>query len=106
MKIVACSQARLDSTRLPGKVLLQVGGKSLLDYHISRVAQATKLVEHVIATSENENDNKIVAFCEQRGVRVIRGIGLYWSLIPPIAAVTVNVGLGNHPIVPQHHQHE
>jgi len=73
MKIVACSQARLDSTRLPGKVLLQVGRKSLLDYHISRVAQATKLVEHVIATSENENDNKIVAFCEQRGVRVIRG---------------------------------
>jgi len=71
MKIIACSQARLDSTRLPAKVLLHVGGKSLLDYHIRRVAQATKLVEHVIATSDN--DNKIVAFCKQRGVRVIRG---------------------------------
>lgn len=73
MKVIACSQARYDSTRLPGKVLKTVNGQSLLQYHITRLKSAKNITEHVIATSDHSNDDDVAAHCMQQGIRVLRG---------------------------------
>jgi spore coat polysaccharide biosynthesis protein SpsF len=71
--IVAIIQARLGSTRLPGKILMEVDGKPLLKYMIDRV-QRSKLVDKiVIATTVDKRDNPIVDFCNENGIDVYRG---------------------------------
>lgn len=85
MKVIACSQARLDSTRLPGKVLKTVRGQSLLQYHITRLKLAKNITEHVIATSHHSNDDEVAAHCQQLGVSVFRGSKL--NVLQRFAAV-------------------
>lgn len=65
------TQARMTSTRLPGKVLLSAGGRTILDHHLDRL-QSTGLPV-VVATTVNESDDPIVALCAARGVDVFRG---------------------------------
>ncbi|MET6759284.1 glycosyltransferase family protein [Pseudoalteromonas distincta] len=73
MKVIACSQARYDSKRLPGKVLQTVNDQSLLQYHITRLKSAKNITEHVIATSDHNNDDDVAVHCLKLGVRVFRG---------------------------------
>jgi len=73
MKIIAVIQARMGSTRLPGKVLKTVMSKTLLEYQLERVKRSLLINEIVVATTEKENDNSIVALCKQLGVQVYRG---------------------------------
>jgi len=61
------------SIRLPGKVLMQLGGKTVLEHVIAR-AGASKLASMlIVATSTRKNDEKIVDQCERIGVRVFCG---------------------------------
>jgi len=71
MKRIAIIQARMSSTRLPGKVLKKVKGKSLITRMIERVQLAEKVDGIVVATSEKPEDDAIVA--EVEGVLVFRG---------------------------------
>lgn len=72
-RIVAVIQARMGSTRLPGKVLKPVAGKPLL-WHIVHRLQKSKRIEAIaIATSINPLDDAIVDFGAANGVPVIRG---------------------------------
>ena len=72
-RIVAVIQARMGSTRLPGKVLKPVAGKPLL-WHIVHRLQKSKRIEAVaIATSINPLDDAIVDFGAANAVPVIRG---------------------------------
>ncbi|MBE6184824.1 acylneuraminate cytidylyltransferase [Bacillus ginsengihumi] len=73
MKIAAIIQARMGSTRLPGKVLKKVLDKPLLEYQIERIQKATLVDEIIIATTVEERDTPIVALCEQMGVLSYRG---------------------------------
>lgn len=73
MRVVIISQARMTSTRLPGKVLKEVLGKPLLSYQIERLKRAALADEVVIATSENKSDDAIVELCERMGVQYNRG---------------------------------
>ncbi|MEK4711619.1 glycosyltransferase family protein [Sporosarcina sp. FSL K6-5500] len=73
MKIIAIIQARMDSTRLPGKVLKTVMNKTLLEYQLERVKRSLLIDEIVVATTVKESDNPIVVLCEQLGVHVYRG---------------------------------
>ncbi|PEK99089.1 cytidylyltransferase domain-containing protein [Bacillus sp. AFS017336] len=73
MKVVAIIQARMGSTRLPGKVLLKVLNKPLLAYQIERVKRAKLIDEIVVATTTNEIDQKIVDFCEFMSISYYRG---------------------------------
>lgn len=73
LKIVAIVQARLGSTRLPGKVLMEVLGKPLLGYLIDRVKTAKLIHEVVVATTTLKNDDQIALFCEQMHVPCFRG---------------------------------
>lgn len=73
LKIVAIIQARMTSTRLPGKVLKKVLDKTLLEYQLERVASSQFIDEIVVATTVNETDDPIVALCNQQGYSVYRG---------------------------------
>lgn len=73
MRIVATIQARLGSTRLPGKVLKEVCGKPLLQYQIERIRRSRLVDDIVIATTTSENDNPIAELGSQLGVAVYRG---------------------------------
>jgi spore coat polysaccharide biosynthesis protein SpsF len=66
-------QARMTSTRLPGKVLLEVAGKPLLEYQIERLRRSTLADRIVVATTVNAADQAIVALCERLAVPVWRG---------------------------------
>ena len=71
--IVAIIQARMGSTRLPGKVLKKIDGKPMLAYQIERM-QCSKLLDKiVIATSTLPQDNVIVDFCKLNVIDYFRG---------------------------------
>jgi len=73
MKVVAIIQARMGSSRLPGKVLAEVCGKPILHYVISRARQARTLNLVVVATSDDSTDDVIEEFCEINRVQYFRG---------------------------------
>lgn len=73
MKTVAIIQARMGSTRLPGKVLKKVLGKPLLEYQLERVKKSRLIDEIVVATTVKEQDQPIVDFCTEKGVSCYRG---------------------------------
>jgi glutamate-1-semialdehyde 2,1-aminomutase len=72
-KVVAIIQARMGSTRLPGKTMMDLSGTPLLDRLLRQVAGARTLDEVVIATSTDHADDAIEHFAAGRGYRVIRG---------------------------------
>lgn len=73
MRIVAIVQAHMGSTRLPGKVLLDLGGRTMLA-RVVRRAQRAKLIDEVtVACSTERPDDAIVEECARLGVRVHRG---------------------------------
>jgi len=73
VKVAAIIQARMGSTRLPGKVLKKVLNKTLLEYQIERVKRAKTIDEIIIATTTKESDNPIVELCEHLSVPYYRG---------------------------------
>ena len=72
-RIVAIVQARMGSTRLPGKVLKPIAGKPLLWHIVHRLAKSRMIDEIAIATSINPRDDAIVEFGRQNDIRVVRG---------------------------------
>ena len=73
MKTVAIIQARMGSTRLPGKVMKDLGGETVLARVVSRVRRASRVDEVVIATTHEPGDDRIVEECRRLAVRVFRG---------------------------------
>lgn len=73
MKIAAIIQARMGSTRLPGKVLMDIAGKSMLMRTVERVQRAKTVSEVIVATSDLDQDNAIVSECMRHTVPVFRG---------------------------------
>lgn len=57
MKIIGVTQARIGSSRLPGKVLKEIDGKTILEYHLERASKSKLVTQWKIATTqENESD--------------------------------------------------
>ena len=73
MKTVIIVQARMTSTRLPGKVLLPLGGEPMLTRLVKRLRRVRHADAIVIATTTNASDDAIVALCEHLGVAHHRG---------------------------------
>ena len=73
MKIVACIEARYSSTRLPGKMLIDIEGEPLLSRVINRIKKSKKIHEIIIATSINSADQKIVNFSKKKKINYFRG---------------------------------
>jgi spore coat polysaccharide biosynthesis protein SpsF len=73
MKVVTIIQARMGSTRLPGKVLIDLGGESVLARVVRRLRRADLIDEIVVATTTSAADDAIVSECERLSVAVFRG---------------------------------
>ncbi len=73
IELLAILQARMSSSRLPGKVLMPVLGEPMLWRQIERVRRSQKISKLIIATSTDPSDDPIEAFCAARGVDCFRG---------------------------------
>lgn len=73
MKFVAIIEARMGSTRTPGKTLIDIAGKPLIERVIARFRLCRKLDEIVVATTTNPKDDVLVEWCEKNGVKYYRG---------------------------------
>lgn len=73
MKKVIIIQARMTSTRLPGKIMMDIAGKPMLVQQIRRLKQCTLADEIVIATTTNQVDDSLVGVARQEGVGWFRG---------------------------------
>ncbi len=73
MKIVAIIQARMGSTRLSGKVMKDIKGKTVLCHVIERVNQSKLIDEIIIATTVKQSDDVISAEALKYGSTVFRG---------------------------------
>ncbi len=74
--ILCILQARMSSTRLPGKVLMEINNKSLLWYEINRIKKSKLITKVVIATSKTKEDDQIENFCKNNEVDCFR-----WDLL-------------------------
>ena len=72
-RTVAIIQARMASSRLPGKVLMDLEGKPVLERVMERTLRATALDSAALATSMDASDNAIVEYCRTGGIRCLRG---------------------------------
>jgi len=72
-KVVGIIQARIGSTRLPGKVMMQAGGRTMLSYLVERVVKSKKLDNVIVATSTRAKNNAIEEECLKLGVGCFRG---------------------------------
>ncbi|BAY26008.1 acylneuraminate cytidylyltransferase [Calothrix sp. NIES-2100] len=72
-RIVATIEARMGSSRLPGKVLKEAVGKPLLLLMVERVRRSRYVDEVVVATTTNEKDEAIVLFCQENNISYFRG---------------------------------
>ncbi len=72
-RTVAIIQARMGSSRLPGKVMLDLGGKPMLQWVVERTRRATQVHQVMVATTDDPADDPIVAFCEAHNIPCYRG---------------------------------
>lgn len=73
VKVVGIIQARISSSRLPAKAMLNIEGKTLLERVIERVQLSTKLDEIYIATSKNKEDDLIEDIAKKYHIKCYRG---------------------------------
>ncbi|HXB41816.1 MAG TPA: glycosyltransferase family protein [Bacteroidia bacterium] len=102
-------QARMGSTRLPGKVLMDINGKSILENLIERVSPAKTIDKLVIATTTNSEDDAIENFCKERNLNYYRGsdwdvLGRFYNAALPfnptnVIRVTSDCPLHSHKVI-------
>ena len=72
-KVLAIIQARMGSTRLPGKVLKKVNNISLIEILLKRLEKSRLINKTIIATSTNKENDELVSAVRRLGVEVFRG---------------------------------
>ena len=72
-KVIAITQARVGSSRLPGKVLKTIQGTELLKIHLERVGSARMIDKVVVATTVEPGDDQIADLCSKWGIEFGRG---------------------------------
>ena len=73
MKTITIIQARMGSTRLPGKVLKPLGDTDVLSYVVARCRKIEGVAEVIVATSSLPQDDAIAKWCEENFVMYYRG---------------------------------
>jgi len=66
-------QARMGSSRLPGKVMKKIQDKNLLQYMINQIQACKRVSEIIIATTDRKEDDKIASLARMTGLKVFRG---------------------------------
>jgi spore coat polysaccharide biosynthesis protein SpsF len=97
VRTVAIIQARMGSTRLPGKVLLRLADKTVLEHTIARVRDCSLLDGVVVATTDTARDDEIAAEAARCGAAVFRGSEddvlsrYYFAALRELAEIVVRV---------------
>jgi len=73
VKTVATIEARMTSSRLPGKMLLKAGGFSMFEHLCIRLKTVKLIDEIILATTTNRTDDELVISAQKMGVNVFRG---------------------------------
>jgi spore coat polysaccharide biosynthesis protein SpsF len=73
LKVLAITQARTGSTRLPGKVLMKFGDETLLQLHLRRISLSKKIDQLIVATTTMPEDQDIVSLSNQLNVEAYCG---------------------------------
>lgn len=73
MKIICIIQARMGSSRLPGKILKPLGNVDVLTYDVERCKQIKGVSEVIVATSTLPQDDAIAGWCEANQIKYFRG---------------------------------
>ncbi len=71
--IGAIVQARMTSSRLPGKVMMEIQGRPVIDYLFERLSFCRKLQTVVLATTTNREDDPVIEYSQQKGIPFFRG---------------------------------
>ena len=66
-------QARMSSTRLPGKILMPILGRPMLSFELERLRRVKRADALIVATTVLPGDDAVVAFCAKEGVAFVRG---------------------------------
>jgi spore coat polysaccharide biosynthesis protein SpsF len=94
MSTAVIIQARMTSSRLPGKVLRPILGRPMLSFQIERLRRASGFDRMVVATTTNHSDDVVAAFCRAEGLDCFRGsendvLARYYGAAVELAATTV-----------------
>jgi len=73
LNIIALTQARIGSSRLPRKVLKPVGSETILSLHLNRLRQATLIDQIVVATTHEKYVERIIAIAKESGTAYFQG---------------------------------
>jgi len=73
MNVIAIIQARMGSTRLPGKIMKKISGKTVLEHVIDRVKLSKEIRDIVIATTTKETDDPIIFEAQKLNTKYFRG---------------------------------
>lgn len=73
MNVLAITQARSSSARLPNKVLKRIAGKTLLAIHLERILKSKKIDQLIVATTVEKEDSAIAEIASNSGVPFYRG---------------------------------
>jgi spore coat polysaccharide biosynthesis protein SpsF len=101
VKVVTIIQARMGSARLPGKVLMDLGGRSVLARVVRRSMRAKSVTKTIVATTLESADDAIAAECQRLGVSCFRGLEdnvldrYYYAALNHAADVIVRVTSDN-----------
>lgn len=106
-KSVAIIQARMGSTRLNGKVLMNIQGYPMLWHVIERVKQIELIDEIIVATSENSNDDPLALYLTSIGMHFFRGnennvLERFYQAAYLCGAETIVRLTGDNPLIDPH----
>jgi spore coat polysaccharide biosynthesis protein SpsF len=73
MKIYVLLQARMGSSRLPGKIMLPLADKLVIEHDIERIRKSKMINDLIVCTTTNKKDNCIAELCEKNNVKYYRG---------------------------------
>jgi spore coat polysaccharide biosynthesis protein SpsF (cytidylyltransferase family) len=73
MKIIAITQARYGSTRLPAKILKKVGNKTLLEIHLERILNSKRISKLIVATTNEEGASNITNIAQKLNLDFYKG---------------------------------
>lgn len=72
-KVVCITAARMTSSRLPGKAMMDISGRPMIDYHVKRLLRSKHIDEVYVATTTNKTDDVLEDFCHENSFKCYRG---------------------------------
>ena len=66
-------QARMDSTRLPRKIMKKIMGKPMIEYLIERISKSNFINDTIVATSNRPNNMELIQFLKSKGINYYVG---------------------------------